>query len=73
MITILKNNIITDKLVFEAKDGDTPVGSVVCTTDGETLFVEKLETQYIGFTNIYKTVRKLYRQEEKKENHVKKD
>lgn len=26
-----------------------------------------------GFTNIYKTVRKLYRQEEKKENHVKKD
>lgn len=47
MITILKNNIITDKLVFEAKDGDTPVGSVVCTTDGETLFVEKLETQYI--------------------------
>ena len=28
MITILKNNIITDKLVFEAKDGDTPVGSV---------------------------------------------
>ena len=27
----------------------------------------------IQFTNIYKTVRKLYRQEEKKENHVKKD
>ena len=27
----------------------------------------------IPFTNIYKTVRKLYRQEEKKENHVKKD
>lgn len=26
-----------------------------------------------GFTNIYKTVRKLYGQEEKKENHVKKD
>ena len=26
-----------------------------------------------GFTNIYKTVRKLYRQEEKKENHVKKN
>lgn len=26
-----------------------------------------------GFTNIYKVVRKLYRQEEKKENHVKKD
>ena len=43
MITILKNNIITDKLVFEAKDGDTPVGSVVCTTDGETLFVESLK------------------------------
>ena len=42
MITILKNNIITDKLVFEAKDGDTPVGSVVCTTDGETLFVDGL-------------------------------
>ena len=30
MITILKNNIITDKLVFEAKDGDTPV--VLCKT-----------------------------------------
>lgn len=26
-----------------------------------------------GFTNIYKVVRKLYRQEEKKGNHVKKD
>ena len=26
-----------------------------------------------GFTNIYKTVRKLYRQEEKKENHGKKE
>lgn len=47
MITILRNKDINDKLVFEAKDDDTPIGSVTCSTDGETLFVEKLETSYI--------------------------
>lgn len=47
MITILKNKDISDKLVFEAKDDDTPIGSIICTTDGETLFVETLETPYI--------------------------
>ena len=47
MITILRNKDISDKLVFEAKDDNTPVGTVTCTTDGETLFVEKIETQYI--------------------------
>lgn len=47
MITILKNKDISDKLVFEAKDDDTPIGSITCTTDGKTLFVETLETPYI--------------------------
>ena len=47
MITILRNNAISNKLVFEAKDDDMPIGSVTCTTDGETLFVETLETPYI--------------------------
>lgn len=47
MITILKNNMITDKLVFEAKDDGAPAGTITCTTDGETLFVETLETPYI--------------------------
>ena len=41
--------------MFEAKDGDTPVGSVVCTTDGETLFVEKLETQIGAGYNFYQS------------------
>ena len=47
MITILRNKDISDKLVFEAKDDGAPVGAIPCTTDGETLFVETLETPYI--------------------------
>ena len=47
MITILRNRDISDKLVFEAKDNDSPIGSITCATDGETLFVETLETPYI--------------------------
>ena len=52
MITILRNKDINDKLVFEAKDDDTPIGSVTCSTDGETLFVEKLETSYLSLIHI---------------------
>ena len=47
MITILRDKEITDKLVFLAEDDGEPIGSIICTTDGETLFVEKIETQYI--------------------------
>lgn len=47
MITILKDKEIPDKLVFLAEDDGEPIGSIICTTDGETLFVEKIETQYI--------------------------
>ena len=45
MITILQNKEITDRILFELKEGDEIYGTVSGTIDGNTITVSELESQ----------------------------
>ncbi len=45
MITILQNKDITDRIVFELKEGDEIYGTVSGTINGETITITELESQ----------------------------
>lgn len=45
MITILQNKDVTDRILFEMKDGDDIYGTVSGIIDGNTITISELESQ----------------------------
>lgn len=45
MITILQNKDVTDRILFEMKDGDDIYGTVSGIIDGEIITISELESQ----------------------------
>ncbi|MBR4111729.1 MAG: hypothetical protein IKK53_01720 [Ruminiclostridium sp.] len=45
MITILQNKDVTDRILFEMKDGDDIYGTVSGTINGEIITISELESQ----------------------------
>lgn len=45
MITILQNKDVTDRILFEMKDGDDIYGTVAGAIDGEIITISELESQ----------------------------
>lgn len=56
MITILQNEEYKDDILFEAKDGDEILGTLLCEIEADTLVIKKIESDKLLIDGLCRAV-----------------